>query len=271
MNVYVKLLPQIVKNLTQIDDVLDYLQSGGHITTRNYEIIKSQNTDSNSIRKMLDILQKRNCSPQTFVDILCKTSNEHLMKIFQTEMKSEVVQEKPMPRAKNKRKVFILAGLTEDEILRECFSGSNPNWNVSTLLGSVSKLKDRLDSIPPNKFCFFDVIVLCDDQFNDITYESLKKMIPRIEKELLPIFPPSIITFLIIVDWNDDNGYVFHSDTKPVSFGDAQIFKPVFRILKKKFLHEFIEDFFKHNEMFNIFIDGKFHLESRFMKKKPWE
>ncbi|XP_036369560.1 uncharacterized protein LOC118768009 isoform X1 [Octopus sinensis] len=274
MEVYVRLRPQIIQNLTQIDDVLDYLQSDGHITTRNYETIKSQNTESNSIRKMLEILQKRNCLPETFIKILSETGNESLKKQFQeyfTKMGREVDQEKPKPQARDKRKIFILEGMDTDEKLRECFSRSNPNWEVSFIFGSITKLKEEIASLPENKFSYFDIIVVCDEDYKYITNKSLKTILPRIEKELLPKFPPSISTFLIIVDVNDDNGYVFHSDTKPVSFGDAQIRKPVFRILKTKFLHGFIETFFRHEEMFNIFIAKKFDLENNFMKNNPSE
>ncbi|CAI9741432.1 XP_036369557.1uncharacterized protein LOC118768007 [Octopus vulgaris] len=273
MEVYVRLRPQIIQNLTQIDDVLDYLQSDGHITTRNYETIKSQNTESNRIRKMLEILQKRNCLPETFIKILSETGNESLKKQFQeyfTKMGREVDQEKPKPQARDKRKVFILQGMNEDEKLRECYS-SNPDWDVSFILGSITKLKEEIGSIPENKFSYFDIIVSCDDQLNGITNKSMKTMIPHVEKELLPKFPPSIITLLIIVDGNDDNGYVFHSDTKPVSFGDAQMLKPVLRILKRKFLHGFLEAFFKSEETFNIFIDKKFLSEKSLVDNKPVE
>ncbi|XP_036369561.1 uncharacterized protein LOC118768009 isoform X2 [Octopus sinensis] len=274
MNVYVKLRPQIIRNLTQIDDVLDYLQSGEHITESNYESIRSEKKDSDKIREMLNILTKRSCPPQTFVKILSETGNESLKKLFQEhlpKMEREVVEEKPMPQARDKRRVFILEGMDTDEKLLECFSRKNPDWEVSNHLGSINKLKEEIASLPENKFSYFDIIVVCDEDYKYITNKSLKTILPRIEKELLPKFPPSISTFLIIVDVNDDNGYVFHSDTKPVSFGDAQIRKPVFRILKTKFLHGFLEAFFKSEETFNIFIAKKFDLENNFMKNNPSE
>ncbi|CAI9741435.1 XP_036369558.1uncharacterized protein LOC118768008 isoform X1 [Octopus vulgaris] len=271
MNVYVKLRPQIIRNLTEIDYVLDCLLYGDHITVSNYESIRSEKDELDKIREMLKILTEGSCPPQTFVKILSKTRNEFLEKQFQEylpKIEREVVEEKPMPQARDKRKVFILEGLEQDEILHKCFSERNPDWEVSNHLGSINKLKEVIGSVPENKFSYFDIIVLCDEDYNYITNESLKTILARIKKEILPEFPPSIITFLIIVDGNDDNDYVFDSDTKPVSFGDAKIRKPVLRILTRKFLHGFVEAFFKSEETFDIFIAKKFDSENNFMKNK---
>ncbi|XP_036369558.1 uncharacterized protein LOC118768008 isoform X1 [Octopus sinensis] len=275
MNVYEKFRPQIIRNLTQIDDVLDYLQSGEHITESNYESIRSEKKESDKIREMLNILTKRSCPPQTFVKILSETGNEFLEKLFQEHLnmkiERKVVEEKPKPPARDKRRVFIMKGMDADDKLHECFSRKNPDWEVSNHLGSINKLKEVIGSVPENKFSYFDIIVSCDEDRNHITNESLKTILARIEKELLPEFPPSIITFLIIVDGYDDKDYVFHSDTKPVSFRDAKIRKPVLRILTRKFLHGFLEAFLKGEETFNIFIAKKFDLENNLMKNNPSE
>ncbi|CAI9741436.1 XP_036369558.1uncharacterized protein LOC118768008 isoform X1 [Octopus vulgaris] len=275
MNVYEKLRPQIIRNLTQIDDVLDYLQSGEHITESNYESIRSEKKESDKIREMLNILTKRSCPPQTFVEILSKTGNEFLEKLFREylnmKIERKVVEEKPKPPERDKRRVFILEGMDADEILQKHFAETNPDWEVSNHLGSINKLKEKIASLPENQFSYFDIIVSCDEEDKHITNESLKTILPCIEKELLPKFPPSIITFLIIVDGKDDNGYVFDSDTKPVSFRDAKIRKPVLRILTRKFLHGFVEAFFKSLETFDIFIAKKFDLENNLMKNNPSE
>ncbi|XP_036369557.1 uncharacterized protein LOC118768007 [Octopus sinensis] len=187
------------------------------------------------------------------------------------DLESNFMKNNPSEGKTDKRKIFIVEGLEQDEKLHKHFAERNPDWDVSFILGSLTKLKEKIASIAPNEFSYFDIIVLCDEEGNHITNESLKTILARIEKELLPKFPPSIITFLIIVDGNDDNGYVFHSDTKPVSFGDAQIPKPVFRIVKKNIFEDYTEAFFRHDEMFNIFIAKKFDLESNFMKNNPSE
>ncbi|CAI9741434.1 XP_036369559.1uncharacterized protein LOC118768008 isoform X2 [Octopus vulgaris] len=272
MNVYEKLRPQIIRNLTEIDDVLDYLHSGEHITKSNYGSIRSEKNDSDKIREMLNILIKRSCPPQTFMKILSETGNEFLEKQFRKylNMEIEVAEEKPMPQARDKRRVFILEGMEQDEILRKCFSRKNPDWEVSNHLGSINKLKEVIGSVPENKFSYFDIIVLCDEEGKHITNESLKTILPCIEKELLPEFPPSIITLLIIVnDEETESKPVQESpsvnmddlqNSRPVqepqseNMNDLQESQTVTGVLKADSCEIFFNAFTESKEMFNVFI-----------------
>ncbi|GAB1602176.1 hypothetical protein Ahia01_000496500 [Argonauta hians] len=235
MDFYNYFRPFIVKHLDLIDKVIDHLLSEELITDANYEDITSQKKESDKIRKMLDILIKRRCSPEKFRHILKKSENYTLLDLIT----SETLNKKESDKIETfERKVYIFQGFDQNDTICKHFSQS------ISLFKKLDVLPQELKVLPDNKFRYIDTIVLCNRDYINLQVKDLGSLFIDIKK-IVSDQPERVFTFLLIVEGEDvgaDN--IYNKDDENL----------IIKVLNTESLKSFLDNFSKSNETFDVYV-----------------